>query len=179
MVYARWYDLTRQVLLKAGSFNFSIIRKVLPKSLEVTPFGEEALYKKPADYLKLLSFYDGNTWQAARYKRHYTVEGENLLLTGVFSGNSSGLNVRYVKDFTVVTKMDPNFQMALAYALASKVCYKFKRSQAEVESLRAHFKDQLMATLAIDAQESPIKVIKALDLIPNQRTMHRDPRYYE
>lgn len=105
-----WYDITRQVALRTGLFNFAIKRDILALPAEHTPaFGWTYQYKLPNDCIKFLGIGDPTQ------KYDYDVEDGYIMLDDDFDG---ALPIRYIYDCTDTTKFDPLFIKYLVTLLA-------------------------------------------------------------
>lgn len=111
-VFALWYDITRQVLIKETQPNFARARRLIAELETTIPFGYAYAFEVPSDSLKVLGI--GEIADTGNYI--YAVEG-NVIYTDDEWG--SGLQLRYLKNETVVSNFSPEFVVAFAYLLAA------------------------------------------------------------
>lgn len=113
VVYAQWYDITRQYMLKFLMPNFALARKAIA-ALPTVPAGYADLYTVaypvPSDCLKVLGLGPIDTDDTKP-----TVES-NIIFTNVFYASAPSL--RYIADITDVTQFSPDFIMAFAFVLS-------------------------------------------------------------
>lgn len=113
IVYAQWYDITRQYMLKFLMPNFALARKSIA-ALSAVPAGYSDFYTTaypvPSDCLKVLGLGPVDTDDTKP-----TVES-NIIFTNVFYPSAPSL--RYIADITDVTQFSPDFIMAFAFVLS-------------------------------------------------------------
>ncbi|MDE2019183.1 MAG: hypothetical protein KGJ13_02420 [Patescibacteria group bacterium] len=161
---ALWYDETRQELLRAYIFPFSVKQAQLTPDASVTPvFGWTNAYKLPADYLRFMRASDGNeysgmvpTWYYSLVGNHIYCDEFNTQQNPVAGGAPiSGLNIWYVGDVTTVPSWDSLFKKCMRLQLAMNMAYAFTLKQSLRKEIESELEDALLEAAAIAGQEKP------------------------
>ena len=88
--------------------NFAIARKRVARIVETPPYPFGYSYEYPSDCLKVLGI------GAVEDKRNnYTVENNRIYTDVLYE---DGLPLRYIKDFTDVSLMSPEFKIGFSYS---------------------------------------------------------------
>lgn len=145
----RWYDTTRQEILRSYPWNFAIKRAILAADVETPAFGFDKQFSVPNDFLKLLTISDENNINIRRDR--YQFEDGKVLV----SDSGDALNLRYVKDFVDVPAMDATFKTLLAAKIAFNIGYRFTESNTVMQRLQAQVELNLKAARNADGQERP------------------------
>lgn len=153
IVFAKWYDLMREVALKEQKPNFSIERRVVAEdSSVIIPFGYSKAYEYPADCLHLLGIGDVED----KFNNH-AVEG-NVIYT-VDDGTNTGLNIRFIKDITDVSQFSSEFVMVLATMLAEKACYEVTEDDNKKQITKNNLRIEKASAASLSGQENrPIRI---------------------
>lgn len=155
-VCARWYHQTRRDTLREAIWNFAAKRVVLTSSTdEPVFFNFSKFFNLPNDYIRLATLGDENNPIT-----DYELEGGRILISSTQNTDSDNLNMRYVSDFTIVSKFDPKFISLLAINLAVNMSYKFggqNNNLIRIEKLQAKIR---LSAGAVDGQERPTKKIQ-------------------
>lgn len=147
---ARHYDQVRRETLAKFVWNFAKKRAVLARS--GTPaFDYDDAYKLPSDYVRFVSVGGANE---ISYTNLYDVEGDDILVN---NGGSSSLKLRYVSDFTDVTKFSPLFVKLFTLYLAEAISYKLTGTQANVERVNKQIEIHEKKAKSVEGQERPPK----------------------
>lgn len=111
IVYAQWYDIVRQYMLKLLMPNFALNRAVLSPGTVPTAYADfyAFAYEKPVNCLRVLGF-----GAADNDDEKPTVEG-NTIYTNVDYGSAPSL--RFVSDLEDVTLMTADFIISFATVL--------------------------------------------------------------
>lgn len=135
------YPLCKKALLGSHPWNFAIKQDTLVAA-SVAPLMEfSKRYPLPKDCIRVLEA------DTAGYP--WKVEGRYLLSD---SGNT--IVIRYVCDSVSEGDFSPMFDEALAYALASDICFSVTQSTTLTEVLDKKYKKALSEARTFDAQES-------------------------
>lgn len=159
VICARWYDVTRKSLLRKHPWHFATKRAVLTPDATAPLFGFDNAYNLPNDFVRLVSIEDPDTGIEI-LNSQYQIEN-NQILTGRLLGSSSStngvqsLNIRYVYDFTDVSRMDTTFIDVFAMDLALRISYKFTSSNPDVKRIERLLTNALQAARSINGQERP------------------------
>lgn len=150
--FALWYDVTRQKLLKLAMPNFALGRKTVAALVAAPPFGYERAFEYPADCLKVLGL--GEVEDKDRYP--YAVEGRVIYTNDNWD---DGLALRFIKDYSDVGTMSPEFKIQLAIELAANVCLALTKDKAMQAKIQQMLPGALAEASALNAQENrPIRI---------------------
>lgn len=152
IVYAQWYDITRQYLLKKMMPNFALQRQVLsPTTVPAAYVDDYAFaYPMPVNCLKALGLgpIDSDCEDP-------TVEG-GIIFTNV--DYSSAPVLRFVDDVEDVSKMGPDFIFLFAAILGKCTALQNTQDPAKKAQLIKDALEELLNTTALNAQENkPIR----------------------
>lgn len=154
LVFSKWYDITRQLLLKTLIPNFALNR--LNVSEKAVPDGYADTYKKCYEYpkrcLKLLGIGPIDTAGC----HSYTVEG-NTIFTDYDNG-SGYLPIRIIDDITDVTLFSPDFVITLAAELKKRTSLAITQDPTKLKIAAAEAISETSNSSALNAQENkPIR----------------------
>ena len=166
---ARWYDTTRQNLLRKYVWNFAKTRTVLSRS-EIAPAFEYAdQYPLPTDFLRLLSIgeyeYDGMT--------EYDITGDETdgRVIQCNNSNSNALYIRYIRDVENIALFDPLFISVLHLQLALNISYKFNLKISTVKKINEELTLELSKAVSVDGQERPTRRIQNSKFLRARRNL--------
>lgn len=149
--FAIWYDVCRQFMLKKLMPNFALTRDVVAAIDETPAFGYAYVYQYPKDCLKVLGV--GNVQDK---QNNYSVEGNKIYTDEVYE---DGMELRYVKDETDVTKFSSEFIMALSAELAEKVSLQITQDGDKLTAMNVLKKSDQSEASALNGQENrPIRI---------------------
>jgi hypothetical protein len=160
---ARWYDVTREALLRSYPWNFARARKVLSRNAVAPDFGYPDAYNLPSDYLQLLFIGDNYLEQELT---DFAVEGGQIL---VDNSGATSLNIGYVRNMTNVPQFDPLFKNLLALELAivfANGITGLNKSLKEIHALRDKYIDKVRVA---NGRENPVKHIENSKFIDARR----------
>ncbi len=138
------WDIARKATLRRNTWNFAITRVALPALSTPPAFGFGYQFTLPGDFVRLADI-DGPVPQA----RDWKLEGGKLL------GNSSPLQILYVRDCTEVERWDDLFELALSYKIAELIAVQITGDANVKIECRQSFNDVFGDAQATDAQENP------------------------
>jgi hypothetical protein len=138
------WDIARKATLRCNTWNFAIERVSLPALSDAPAFGYGYQFNLPGDFVRLADI-DGPIPQA----RDWKLEGGKLL------GNSTPLQVIYVRDCTEVERWDDLFELALSYKIAELIAVQITGDANVKMECQQSFKDVFGDAQATDAQENP------------------------
>jgi len=150
-VFAIWYDICRQFMLKKLMPNFALGRKVVAQLDETPAFGYSYAYEYPKDCLKVLGI-----GEIQDKENNYSVEGNKILTDEEYD---DGMEVRYIIDEIDVTKFSPEFIMALSAELGEKVSLQLTQDPDKLTALNTLKKSDQSEASALNGQENrPIRI---------------------
>lgn len=152
IVYAQWYDITRQYVLKFLMPNFALNRIMVSQVTVPTAYAEDYAYayEYPMRCLKLLGIGPVNSDNDPP-----TVEA-GLILTNDYYG--SGAPIRFIDDIEDVSKMSPDFIFTLAAVLGKCTAMATTQDPAKKASLLKDAVTEFANSTAQNAQENkPIR----------------------
>lgn len=149
--FAKWYHQVRQATLRAHSWNFATDRVQLLPEVVAPAFGYSHKYLLPTNWIRYLGRYDdeGNKLGDGL---DYDIESGYYLFNG---DDDASINLKFIIDFTNISKMDALFRSLFAINLAIMLAPKFSSSEARLGSLLTIQKDLKAEATAIDGQERP------------------------
>ena len=112
------YEICRDELLSAHTWNFATKRIQLTQSTTTPAFGYAYQYALPSDFLRLVRLSDKSIT--------YRIEGTYLLT------DAGSVSIQYIAQVTDPTKFSPLFAAALGLALADKIATQLTQSDAIV-----------------------------------------------
>lgn len=150
IVFAQWYDITRQHVLKFLMPNFALARVALA-ALPTVPaaYADEYqyAYAVPSNCLKVLGLGPINSEETKP-----TVEG-GVIYTNVFFSSGSPI-LRYIADITDVTQFTPDFVMTFASILGKLTAMVNTQDPAKKASLLKDAMQEWTNSTAQNAQEN-------------------------
>ena len=149
IVFAQWYDITRQHMLKFLMPNFALARKFVAQISVIPPAYAQyytAAYSIPSDCLKVLGLGPIDTDDSKP-----TVES-GMILTNVYYPSAPSL--RYIADVTDVTQFSPDFIMAFAAVLGKLTAMVNTQDPAKKQSLLTDAVMEWHNSSAQNAQEN-------------------------
>jgi len=154
-VCAIWYDPCRQNVLKKLMPNCALARKVVAKLSDAPAFGYAYAYQYPGDCLKVLGIGD-----IQDKENNYAVEG-NMILTD--ENYEDGMNLRYVKDLTDVSKFSVEVCMAISAELMEKISMQITQDAEKLKAANAFIKIDQSNASALNGQENrPVRINRSL-----------------
>lgn len=168
IVYAQWYDITRQYLLRALMPNFSLNRIVV--SAKTVPAGYVSFYGYAYEYpvrcLRLLGIGSIDC-----LTNPPTVENGLIFTNQCFD---SGMPIRFVDDITDVTQMPADFIFTFATVLGKVTALSNTQDPGKKASLLKDAVTEMMNTMAQNSQENkPIK--RSISRFRQSRWGFQDP----
>lgn len=167
-ICARWYDQARRAKLEGHPWNFATKRSSLARA--GTPsFGYADAYDLPTDFLRVNTL--GSETDFYDHPVDYQIENGQILLnrTDLFASGTS-LPIRYVYDFTNVSKMSPLFITSFAASIAVFLSSKIKSSLVDMDRLRQFEKDKTAEAKSVDGQQRPPIRISRSKLLQRRKT---------
>ncbi len=157
IVFAQWYDITRQHVLKFLIPNFAL-QRVRLAALPVVPdaYSDEYMYAYtvPQNCLKVLGLGPIDSQETKP-----TIEG-NVIFTNVFYSN--GPVLRFIGDITDVTQFSPDFVMCFAFILGKVTAMVNTQDPGKKASLLKDATQAWMDSTAQNAQENkPIRMSRS------------------
>lgn len=154
IVYALWYDISRQTFLKLSMPNFAIARKYVSEIDETPPYPFTYSYEYPSDCLKVLGI-----GAVEDKENNYTVEN-NRIYTDV--QYADGLPLRYIKDVTDVSRMSPEFKIEFSWYLAGNTALEITQDLSKVKIIEEILPSKLSMLSGLNAQENrPIRISRS------------------
>lgn len=149
--YAKWYDICRQDLLKTLMPNFALARVLVAQLPDAPAFGWAYAYQKPSNCLKVLGI-----GEVQDKENNYAIEGDEILSDDDYA---DGLQLRYIKNITDVSKFTPEFIMLMSWALAYNACVEITKDYDKLGYIEKIMPSKLSATSSVNAQENrPIRI---------------------
>ena len=146
-ICARWYDITRQSLLRQVMPSFAITRKKVALVSTTPSFGFEYAYQYPKDCLRLLGIDE-----IELKSNNHNIEGQYIL----YGDNlPDGLPIRYVSDFKDTTVFTPDFTDLLSWQLAANIVLQVAQDTKREQYIASILPTKFMVVSSIQSQENP------------------------
>jgi hypothetical protein len=150
-VFAKWYDQTRELVLKILAPNFALGRALVAKSSMTPAFGPAYYYDKPSDCLRVLG-----VGEIQDKENTTSVEGDYILSDDDYT---DGMPIRYVKDIKDVTKFSPEFVNLMSFQLAYDCCIELTKDSDKLLYLEKIMPAKLSGSSALNGFENrPIRI---------------------
>lgn len=158
IVFAQWYDITRQAVLKFLMPNFALQRVILAPLPEVpAAYADEYgnAYQIPQNCLKVLGLGPIDSQETKP-----TIEG-GIIYTNVFYTNSAPV-LRFIGDITDVTTYSPDFIMTFSTILGKVTALVNTQDPSKKASLLKDAIQEWANSTAQNAQENkPIRMSRS------------------
>ena len=132
------YEKIKQRVLRSHNWTCAIKRSVLPKLVSVLAFGEENLFQKPLDCLRIVSI---------SVDSPYKLEGDKIL------SYENELQISYITSTTPEEKFDACLREAIACALAADLCYAINQSNNMKAQLLQEYEFWIGEARSFNSQE--------------------------
>jgi hypothetical protein len=152
-----FYATTRDSLLRAHLWNFSIKRVDLASTDAEPAFGYTYEFPLPSDCLRVLRTESEEEGVNAEYRIERRVNGE---ATAVYTDDDT-CAIEYVSRVTDVAQFDPLFTDALVLLLANKMAYKLTQNGALLKELRDETDAVLRVARTVDSMEGTPRDLQA------------------
>lgn len=150
-VFALWYDVTRQALLREVIPSFATDRVAVARLSASPVFGYAYAYEYPAYALRILGV--GNVEDK---QNNYSVEAGKICTDEDYT---DGMEVRFIRDETDVTRFPPDFKILFAHVLAERVAVDIKSDATLKNAIQQQIIPLKASVGAINAQENrPIRI---------------------
>lgn len=148
VIYALWYDITRQYMLKLLMPNFSLARDVVAAVTVPAAYVNDYsyAYAYPINCLKLLGLGPIDTEDDPP-----TIEN-NMIFTNTFF--DSGAPIRFIADIVDVSRFTPDFIFAFATVLGKCTALSTTQDSGKKAALLKEAASEFMNTTAQNAQEN-------------------------
>lgn len=146
-ICSRWYDITRQSLLRQVMPSFAIVRKKVALVSTTPSFGFEYAYQYPKDCLRLLGIDE-----IELKSNNHNIEGQYILYG---ENKTDGLPIRYVSDFKDTTVFTPDFTDLLSWQLAANIVLQVAQDKAREQYIMSVLPTKFMVVSSIQSQENP------------------------
>lgn len=159
IVFAQWYDITRQHVLKFLMPNFALQRVILA-ALPTVPAAYAMEYRYayqiPSNCLKVLGLGPIDSEETKP-----TVEG-GIIFTNVCYNSGNGVPMRFIADITDVTQFSPDFIMTFASILGKLTAMVNTQDPAKKASLLKDAMQEWTNSTAQNAQENkPVRMSRS------------------
>lgn len=157
LLFARWYDQTRRKLLRSYNWNFACKFTTLARVGDGNG-GYEDAYEYPADLLKVLMLSADTITQYLRPDQaltEYEITTEAGVRTLNIDNGAGTLYLKYTRDITDISVMDPLFVEVLALELAYAIAFRVTGKKSEVERVSQMLTLALPKAISADGQERP------------------------
>ena len=157
LIFAKWYDVSRQTYLKKVMPNFAMSREnVAENATNNQSEYFNSSYPFPSNALKILGI-----GEVKNKMNDYTVE-ENTIYTSQTYDN--GLPVRFIKDITDISKWSPEAKIGFSWYLAAQTCMEVTQDKQILQLMEQKSRDEMANVSGLNAQENrPIRISRSLN----------------
>ncbi len=149
------FPTVRDAVLRAHYWNFAKSRRQLAKLVENPPFGFDAQFELPADWLRMVAV-NPDRYGLSVKAPDYKIEGKRLLLNG-----SETARIIYIARVADTTKWDALATEALAARLASELAVSVTQNRTLAQQLFQQYQDKLAEARSADAMDEPAEQIES------------------
>ena len=154
LILAKWYGISRQTWLKKVMPNFAMDRDTVAQNATVGKINFNYSYPFPARALKILGI-----GEVQNKINNYTVEGQNIYTTRLYE---DGLQVRFIRDITDISKWSSESIMAFSWYLAEQISMEVTKNASIFEAMAIKAKQEMAFVSGINAQENrPIRLSRS------------------
>lgn len=154
IVFALWYDISRETFLKMTMPNFALARKRVAQVVETPPYPFGYSYEYPDDCLKVLGI-----GKIEDKVNDYTVENNRIYTDVLYS---DGLPLRYIKSVSDVSAMSSDFKVAFSWFLASHVVMDITQDSGKATMIERMLPEKMSTMSGLNAQENkPIRISRS------------------
>ncbi|MEN3940673.1 hypothetical protein WJU23_05210 [Prosthecobacter sp. SYSU 5D2] len=148
----RFWDITRDALLRQRHWNFAIKRADLSELDDAPLFGWTKAYQLPADYILAIEF---NGRQAGTGEALHEIEGSHLLTNEVTA------ELKYIRRHEDVSGWDASFCEAFGYFLAARIAPAMTSAQGVADTLLSRGEQFMLRAFGPDNLESRPRAVLA------------------
>ena len=165
------FPTVRDAVLRAHVWNFAKARQQLAKLAQNPPFGYDAQFQLPADWLRMVEVNPGPGVHPSPIAPDYKIEGQRLLLNG-----SDTAQIIYIRRETDTTKWDALATEAFAARLASELAVAITQNRTLAQQLFDQYQVKLAEARSVDAMDEPAPQIEADEWIASR--IHNPTRFF-
>lgn len=155
-IFALWFDITRQFVLKLLMPNFALTRLIVSKLVETPDFGFAFFYEYPATALKVLGI------DEVRLKENnFNIERTPLGVKAISHDTdyTEGMPVRIIVDVTDINSWSPETKVLVSQYLAAYTALAITQDVAKSAKLISELPAQITSASGLNAQENtPIRI---------------------
>lgn len=148
----RFWDLTRDALLRQRHWNFALKRATLTALEDAPLFGWSYAYQLPADYILAVEF---NGYQSGTGEARHEIEGTHLLT------NEATASLKYIWRQPDVSEWDASFCESFGYFLAARIAPALTSAQGVADNLLQRGEQFMMRAFGPDNQETRPRAVLA------------------
>jgi hypothetical protein len=141
------YQYVVDEVLRSHPWNFAKKRAALGLSVTVPNYYFTQQFPLPSDFSKLLRVDFGNTTGANSTNDEWVLESGNLLCF------STAVNILYIFKNYDTTTWDQLFEEAIAWRLATDICYALTQSASLMKNCADGYKETLLLARSMNAQD--------------------------
>jgi hypothetical protein len=141
----RFFGPSRDAVLREHPWNCAVTRVTLAQLADAPTHGWAYNFQLPADCLRVLGFNDDE--EAGEESDRHKVEGRTIV------SDHSTCNIRYVKQMTDPTQMDPMLYTAIAFRLAADMAYAITRDKSVADAMWTLYEERIRKARTVDGQE--------------------------
>lgn len=158
-VYALWYDLCRQFVLKLLMPNFALQRVVVSQLAETPAFGYSYFYEYPTYALKVLG-----VGEIEEKENNYSIEStpNGVMAIAHDYDYTDGMGIRIIYDVTDVNRFTPEAKLLMSQYLAAYVCLAITQDAVKAKKLKDELPAEMSTASGLNAQENmPVRLSRS------------------
>lgn len=161
LIFAKWYDVSRQTWLKKVMPNFAMTREYVAVDSDTPDLSFTSSYPFPSNCLKVLGIGD-----VEDKLNDYTVEGNKIYTNREYN---DGLPVRFIKDITDISMWTPEAVIGFSWFLAEQVSMEITQNAQIFEAMAIKAKQEMIFVSGLNAQENrPIRISNSRNRMARQ-----------
>lgn len=155
-VFALWYDICRQFVLKLLMPNFALQRVTVAQLAETPEFGYGYFYEYPNYALKILG-----VGEVQDKENNYAIEStpNGVMAIAHDTDYTDGMGIRIIYDVTDINRFSPETKLLLSQYLAAYTCEAITQDIAKAKRLKDSLQAEISTASGLNAQENmPVRI---------------------
>ncbi len=155
-IFALWYDISRQFVLKLMMPNFALTRLIVSQLVETPAFGYAFFYEYPTTALKIFGVGD-----VRDKENNYNIERTTAGVKAISHDTDydTGMPIRIVADVTDINSWSPESKIMLSQYLAAYTAKPITQDNALAAKMIADLPSAMSMASGVNAQENmPVRI---------------------
>lgn len=158
-VFALWFSICRQFVLKLLMPNFALSRVIVSKLDEVPTFGYAYFYEYPIYALKILG-----VGEIQERMTDYAIEETPGFVTGIAHDYdyADGMPIRIIRDVEDMNRWTPEAKLLLSQYLAAYTALAITQDPVKAKKLKDELPAEISSASSLNAQENrPVRISRS------------------